>query len=55
MTTSKKIINGGGNDDNKKDKEASQTGPVEPGELQIPQGLGPILGGAHEKEENKTL
>lgn len=45
----------GDDNDQAQQKQKAQSGPVEPGELQIPQGLGTILGSEHEAEENKKL
>jgi hypothetical protein len=44
-----------GDDNNGQQGKGNQSGPVEPSELQIPQGLGTILGSEHEKDENKNL
>lgn len=45
-----------GDDNNgKAQKSQAATGPVQPGELQIPQGVGPILGSDHEAEENRNI
>ncbi len=47
-------ITGGDDDDNAKAGQGG-TGPTEPGELQVPQGLGTILGSEHEAEENSKM
>ncbi len=43
--------NNGGDDDDQK----STNPPLEPGELQVPPGVGPILGSEHEAEENSKM
>ncbi len=55
MTHTARITGGDDDDTPVGQQNGTQSGPVEPGELQVPQGLGPILGSQHEAEENSKL